>query len=870
MPPVPKRSTLPGALGTHVSEDDEARPYVLVSEIGKGSFATVYRGYHEESRQRVAIKTVKRDNLSAKLFDNLQSEIQILKSLSHRHITKLIDIVRGDRHIYLIMEYCAGGDLTNYIKKRGRVEGLEYKPSPTAPLQYFPHPRTGGLAEIVVRSFLRQLARALKFLRNRKLMHRDIKPQNLLLNPASAEDLERGHPLGIPILKVADFGFARSLPNAVLAETLCGSPLYMAPEILRYEKYDAKVDLWSVGAVLYEMSVGKPPFRAQNHIELLKKIESSKGIKFPDEDPQSAAGKSGGGGSDELPVPPDVKALIRMLLRRTAAERASYEEFFASEALARSKFLRTHSEGSAQEETSRWGERSPTPEHHRVIPPEVLDPTAMIPPSKFNFRRPGTRANGDTGPSYPREYPRNPSPIRGGGALGLHIPEREPSTKPLSTEGSIIPGETEEDGMLRREYVLVGDKRAVEFNRAIDEITAHPRRPLHERKLSPATPITDEFQSPDYVPANTTFPPPPHPYAPPLSSSPSSVASRAATSALNKALNLASKKLFGTSRRQSRSSMSGDYKEYKEFNHNHTFDTGSAPDSPRRPPLIALDGDGERDPMEDSLLATLEDLAQKTDVLTHWADEMYEYVKAVPQKPLPDPSKFVKYDGEGDKQAQKRRNADMEAEYNAVTCVAVYILLMSFSQKGIDKLRNYQEHLKMRHPDGDYVVSEGFLEALTWFKDHFIKCSDRAELVKTWLPAQYTGPRSWLDQLVYDRALLLSRTAAKKELLDQAATPDECIKLYDESLWCLYALQDDILQAGNPFMEEDRETIATWIKRTKLRLIRCQTRMAMNDRERLLDARADANLADVARIPAPWDVKPSPSGSPATRGRELP
>ena len=101
--------------------------------------------------------------------------------------------------------------------------------------------------------------------------------------------------------------------------------------------------------------------------------------------------------------------------------------------------------------------------------------------------------------------------------------------------------------------------------------------------------------------------------------------------------------------------------------------------------------------------------------------------------------------------------------------------------------------------------------ALSWYKDHFIKCHDRAALVKTWLPAQYEGPPTFLDQLVYDRALLLvrdtsalgcrfaaltmrqSRTAARKELFDQATTPDECEKLYEESLWCLYALRDDLL-----------------------------------------------------------------------------
>ncbi|KAJ7700359.1 Pkinase-domain-containing protein [Mycena rosella] len=875
MPPAPGPSTRTDSSGLSSaaasSEDEELRPYVIVSDIGKGSFATVYKGYHEDNHHPVAIKTVLRQKLSAKLFENLQSEIQILKSLSHRHITKLIDIVRTDRNIYLIMEYCAGGDLTNYIKKRGRVESLEYVPSEGAALQYYPHPRTGGLDEIVVRSFLRQLARALKFLRHRNLIHRDVKPQNLLLNAAPPEELARGHPLGVPILKVADFGFARSLPNAMMAETLCGSPLYMAPEILRYQKYDAKADLWSVGAVLYEMAVGKPPFRAANHIELLKKIEHSKGIKFPDEDPKpSQSGRSGGGGSEELPVPPDVKKLIRALLKQNPAERASFDEFFGSTALAKSKFPRpaepSPSPLNSSADVGEDGAQAPQaiPAHHMVIPPEVLDPNAMIPPSKFNFREPrldnGSVTRIPVAPSSASsassrdKIPTPPEKVRRPSIPSNQSPLRVP--RPLSTEGSFIPGETEEDGILRREYVLVGDTRAVEFNRAVDELTSAPRRPLHDRKIPP-TPSNDDFPGAEYplpINPNTSFPPPPNPNPvappPPLSSSPSSIASRAASNALNRALSLASKKLFGAATHRRASSSSA---------------RDSAPSSPRRPHIIALGDDGERDPLEDELLAALEELAQKTFVLTQWADEMYEYVKAVPQKPLPDPTKFAKREGEADKHARRRKHADMEAEYNAVTCVAVYMLLMGFSQKGINKLRNHQEHMRMRHPDGDFVVSEGFDDALSWFKDHFLKCNDRAALVKTWLPAQYDGPKSWLDQLVYDRALVLSRTAARKELFDQATSPDECEKLYDESLWCLYALQDDLLQTGNPFMEEDRATIDTWIKRTKLRLLRCRARMAMSDQDRLSDARADHNLADVARVPAPWDVKPdgAPSSSPS-------
>jgi len=169
--------------------------------------------------------------------------------------------------------------------------------------------------------------------------------------------------------------------------------LYMAPEILRYEKYDAKADLWSVGAVLYEMAVGKAPFRAQNHLELLKKIDTAKGIKFPDDDPISAVNKNGGGGSADLPVPEDIKTLIRMLLKRNPAERASYDEFFASKALAKSKFPRPPESLPESSDYSSWNARPPTPDHHKVIPPEVLDTKAMFPPSKFNFRRRSTNNN---------------------------------------------------------------------------------------------------------------------------------------------------------------------------------------------------------------------------------------------------------------------------------------------------------------------------------------------------------------------------------------------------------------------------------------------------------------------------------------------
>ena len=185
---------------------------------------------------------------------------------------------------------------------------------------------------MVVRHFLKQIASAIQYLRERNCIHRDLKPQNLLLQPSPIfyagvnpedsaylpHDKARSPVTGVrslPTLKVADFGFARSLPATSLAETLCGSPLYMAPEILRYEKYDAKADLWSLGTVLYEMSLGKPPFKATNHVELLRKIERSEDkIPFP----------------SEVPVSDGMKKLMRALMKRAPVERLSFGDFFSS------------------------------------------------------------------------------------------------------------------------------------------------------------------------------------------------------------------------------------------------------------------------------------------------------------------------------------------------------------------------------------------------------------------------------------------------------------------------------------------------------------------------------------------------------------
>ncbi|CAN4109686.1 unnamed protein product [Withania somnifera] len=167
----------------------------------------------------------------------------------------------------------------------------------------------GRIAEATAKHFMQQLASGLKILCENNLIHRDLKPQKLLLSATDDNST----------LKIADFGFARSLQPRVLAETLCGSPLYMAPEIMQLQKYDAKGDLWSVGAILFQLVTGKTPFTGNNQIQLLHNIVNSTKLQFP---------------LDAENLRPHCIDLCRKLLHRNPVERLTFEEFFNQPFLA--------------------------------------------------------------------------------------------------------------------------------------------------------------------------------------------------------------------------------------------------------------------------------------------------------------------------------------------------------------------------------------------------------------------------------------------------------------------------------------------------------------------------------------------------------
>ncbi|KAF9374260.1 Serine/threonine-protein kinase [Podila verticillata] len=509
--------------GKGVLEASQVGDYIVEYEIGRGSFATVYKGYHKTTKEPVAIKSVLRSKLTKKLLENLASEINILKGIRHDHIVALVDCRETETHIHLVMEYCSQGDLSQYIKRKGD--------GPAS----LPPPPEGGLHEVVVRHFLKQLASALEFLRSKNLIHRDLKPQNLLLHPASSA--KEGSGYGLPVLKIADFGFARSLPHLSLAETLCGSPLYMAPEILRYEKYDAKADLWSVGAVLYEMCTGKPPFRAQNHVELLKRIEKAQDvINFPGE-VDERSGSSGASPSQTghhfTPISDDIKDLIRQLLKRNPVERISFEEFFMNPTVS----------NLASQSRSRTSRRSASVHETRSDSPSIEGKRSTLDPSRYIYEsvprdrnekrsgliQAGLKDQSDKPLSPPhRSRPRSiqeGSPPSHDHRPPLQLPlsspsphhayvtpsqqnYNEPSSQPINTsrriksedatgsspksvsnqpssqpyrrstlvgipDGSRRCSVPEDDALLDKDYVVV-DKGAVELNALADEVAASP------------------------------------------------------------------------------------------------------------------------------------------------------------------------------------------------------------------------------------------------------------------------------------------------------------------------------------------------------------------------------------------------------------
>ncbi|KAF1755455.1 hypothetical protein GCK72_022024 [Caenorhabditis remanei] len=256
--------------------------------LGKGQFAMVFKGRHfDKPDVPVAVKVIAKKDLG-RVKNQLAKEIKILRDLTkikHENVVGLLKCSETPKDVYLVMEFCNGGELAQYLDMKSTLD------------------------EETIQHFIIQIAQALQTMNKMGIVHRDVKPHNILL--CHDPRINNPHFKDITV-KLADFGFARFLNEGVMTTTMCGSPLYMAPEVIMEQPYDSKADLFSVGAVFFQCLTGKPPFLAQNPHQLKTFYARSQNM---------------------TPNVPEwcstvLCDLLVGLLKRNAEDRISFENFF--------------------------------------------------------------------------------------------------------------------------------------------------------------------------------------------------------------------------------------------------------------------------------------------------------------------------------------------------------------------------------------------------------------------------------------------------------------------------------------------------------------------------------------------------------------
>uniref|UniRef100_H2YPH6 MAP/microtubule affinity-regulating kinase 3 n=1 Tax=Ciona savignyi TaxID=51511 RepID=H2YPH6_CIOSA len=210
--------------------------YRILKTIGKGNFAKVKLARHVLTGREVAIKIIDKKQLNPSSLQKLFREVRIMKHLDHPNIVKLYEVIENSKQLLLVMEYANGGEVFDYLVAHGRMKEKE------------------------ARAKFRQIVSSVQYLHSKKIVHRDLKAENLLLDA----DMN---------IKIADFGFSNEFTPGHKLDTFCGSPPYAAPELFQGKKYDGpEVDVWSLGVILYTLVSGSLPFDGQNLKELRERV----------------------------------------------------------------------------------------------------------------------------------------------------------------------------------------------------------------------------------------------------------------------------------------------------------------------------------------------------------------------------------------------------------------------------------------------------------------------------------------------------------------------------------------------------------------------------------------------------------------------
>lgn len=238
-------STKPSSRSSKRDKDDSNNPdlhlsnigsYNIIKTLGEGNFAKVKLATHSLTGAEVAIKVIDKTQLDEKKLQKLYREVRIMKSLHHPHIIKLYEVIETKNTVFLVMEYCSGGELYDYLVVHGKMKEKD------------------GRAKF------RQILSAVSYCHKKQIIHRDLKAENLLLD----KDLN---------IKIADFGFSNVFDPESKLDTFCGSPPYAAPELFQGRRYvGPEVDIWSLGVILYVLCTGCLPFDGKNLQEMRESV----------------------------------------------------------------------------------------------------------------------------------------------------------------------------------------------------------------------------------------------------------------------------------------------------------------------------------------------------------------------------------------------------------------------------------------------------------------------------------------------------------------------------------------------------------------------------------------------------------------------
>ncbi|KAI8586181.1 kinase-like domain-containing protein, partial [Geranomyces variabilis] len=210
--------------------------YVFQKTVGEGNFAKVKLAKHKLTGVEVAVKIIDKTTLDEKKLSKLYREVRIMKLLHHPNIVKLYEVIETKYTVFLVMEYASGGELYDYLVVHGKMKEKE------------------------ARAKFRQILSAVSYCHKKRVIHRDLKAENLLLDA----NLD---------IKIADFGFSNYFDPDSKLDTFCGSPPYAAPELFQGRRYTGpEVDIWSLGVILYVLTTGCLPFDGKNLQEMRESV----------------------------------------------------------------------------------------------------------------------------------------------------------------------------------------------------------------------------------------------------------------------------------------------------------------------------------------------------------------------------------------------------------------------------------------------------------------------------------------------------------------------------------------------------------------------------------------------------------------------